>query len=99
MLHPHTYTGPFRLAENGTVVELYEHAWNRLSSMLYIEAPTGVGFSWSADSSKYAANTDASASLDNYEALLNFFDVFSDFTSQPVRTAVACTTLTPSPTA
>ena len=79
-----TEHGPFRLSENGTVVELYEHAWNRLSSMLYIEAPTGVGFSFSANASKYAENTDASASLDNYEALLNFFDVFTDFAVQPV---------------
>ena len=47
-------------------MELYDYSWNQQTSMLYIEAPTGVGFSWSADKAKYASNTDESASLDNY---------------------------------
>jgi len=78
-----TEHGPFRLTGNGTTMELYDYSWNQQTSMLYIEAPRGVGFSWSSDPAKYASNTDSSASLDNYETLLNFFDVFTDFATQP----------------
>ena len=74
-----TEHGPFRLADNGTRAEPYPHSWNRHASMVYFEAPTGVGFSHSANKTRYATNTDAQASLDNYYALLNFFAVFERF--------------------
>ncbi len=41
-----TEHGPFRLQDNTTVIN-YDYSWNRISSMLYLEAPTGVGFSYS----------------------------------------------------
>ena len=45
-----TEHGPFRLSEAAEPVpELYEYSWNRNASMLYIEAPVGVGFSWAED--------------------------------------------------
>ena len=43
--------------------------------MLYLEAPVGVGFSYSDDKSDYKTNDDQTA-LDNVEAMNSFFDAF-----------------------
>jgi serine carboxypeptidase-like clade 2 len=73
-----TEHGPFRLAQNGTVVEPYEYSWNRRASVLYVEQPSGVGLSWSADEAHYVTN-DAQASMDNLLFLKSFFGVFPSF--------------------
>ena len=73
-----TEHGPFRLANNGTVVEPYEYSWNRKASVLYVEQPSGVGLSWSADEAHHATN-DEQASLDNLLFLKAFFAVFQSF--------------------
>jgi len=80
-----TEHGPFRLKKNGTglpAVELYEYSWNKIASILYVEAPSGVGFSWSEDAEHYNTN-DNQTSRDNYEMLLSWFDVFSSFKKNP----------------
>ena len=59
-----TEHGPFRLADNGTTVELYEYSWNKKASVLYVEQPSGVGLSWSADQAHHSTN-DEQASADN----------------------------------
>eukprot|EP01061_Rhynchopus_euleeides_P003466 TRINITY_DN12714_c0_g1_i1.p1 TRINITY_DN12714_c0_g1~~TRINITY_DN12714_c0_g1_i1.p1 ORF type:complete len:473 (+),score=213.43 TRINITY_DN12714_c0_g1_i1:37-1455(+) len=76
--------GPFRLVKNesgpgGYAPELYPYSWNRIANVIYVEAPAGVGFSLSADSSKYKNITDAQSSYDNFLFLQSFFKVFSTF--------------------
>jgi len=80
-----TEHGPFRLevdaeGKNPKPV-LYNNSWNQHASVLYIEAPAGVGFSFATDKAKYNNITDAESSLDNYNFLVAWFDCFAEFKS------------------
>lgn len=74
-----TEHGPFRPTPNGGVVQ-YEHSWNRVANMLYVEAPAGVGFSKSDDKSDYYTDDQKTAS-DNYAFLVNWFKLFPEYRS------------------
>mmetsp|Transcript_33607 Transcript_33607/g.78740 ORF Transcript_33607/g.78740 Transcript_33607/m.78740 type:complete len:465 (+) Transcript_33607:2-1396(+) len=73
-----TEHGPFRLANNGTKVVPYKYSWNRRASVVYVEQPSGVGLSWSADEAHYVTN-DEQSSMDNLLFLKAFFEVFPQF--------------------
>lgn len=53
-----------------------EYRWNAKVNMLYIEAPVGVGFSYST-SSNYACDDDRTAN-ENRAAVENFFVKFPE---------------------
>ncbi len=67
--------GPFRL--NGSTVpptlEEFELSWTAVANMLYLEAPVGVGFSYSDDPARDYACTDDTAAIDNLHALEAFY--------------------------
>ena len=73
--------GPYRLSPNGSQVNLNPYSWNRIASMIYLESPSGVGFSYSNKSTGYNSTDSKSAHM-NYLFLINFFKVFTDFTKQ-----------------
>jgi len=79
--------GPFRVVYNGTgnaTLERFEYSWNRLVTTVYVEAPCGVGFSYSSASdtaSDYNA-TDDTAATDNLAAVEAFFEKFPDLKSR-----------------
>ena len=91
MCEPHR---PFRLADDGAggyAPELYEYSWNKRANVLYIEAPTGVGFSFSSNASKYENITDAESSMDNFRFLENWFECFDSFSTNDFYiTAESC---------
>jgi len=64
-------------------VFLNEYAWTQDSSVLYLESPKGVGFSYcdAAKSSSQCVNTDESTAFDAYEFLVNFFAAFPEYKS------------------
>lgn len=70
--------GPFHLRPGGK--ELYEnpYAWNKVANVIYLEAPAGVGFSYSTDSSDYTTDDDTT-SHDNLLAVRSFFDKFPEW--------------------
>ena len=70
--------GPFRLQENAEGVNDYEWSWNKVASIIYLESPSGVGFSYSNKSSGYNCTDDKTA-MENYLFLVAFFNVFTDF--------------------
>ena len=57
------------------------YSWSRNSSMLYIESPAGVGFSY-CDYSPCASN-DTSTAEDAYDAVTGFFAGFPEHKSAP----------------
>ena len=65
-----TEHGPFRLENTtaGIVPVTYAYSWNRIANVLYVEMPSGVGFSHSTDASKYFNITDTHAAADTVAA-------------------------------
>ena len=71
--------GPFRINETDpTKLVPFEWTWARNANMLYLEAPVGVGFSYSDDpSADYKCNDDTAAE-DNLHAVESFFKKFPE---------------------
>lgn len=68
--------GPFEIQADLTL-KSREYRWNKLVNMLYIEAPVGVGFSYS-DNGNYQCDDDRTAT-ENKEAVETFFSMFPEF--------------------
>jgi len=66
--------------KSGGVPRLFYNkwGWTQMASMIYLESPKGVGFSYCDKPSK-CHNTDESTAIDNHEFLVNFFKGFSEF--------------------
>jgi carboxypeptidase C (cathepsin A) len=77
-----TEHGPFRTAPNGGL-EYFPFAWNTLANTLYVEAPAGVGFSYSNDPSDYTTG-DAQTAQDNFVAIQQFLIRFPHLTANPL---------------
>ncbi|KAL5463745.1 hypothetical protein EMCRGX_G032672 [Ephydatia muelleri] len=58
------------------VLNLY--AWNRIANMIFLEAPAGVGFSYSNTPSDYITNDNKTAQ-DNYNFLLKWFAAYPEY--------------------
>jgi len=71
-----TEHGPFRITANQTV-ELNPYSWNKLANVLYVEAPVGVGFSYSVNTVPNLG--DNSTLEDNYQFLLKWFAAFPEY--------------------
>ncbi|KAK9090013.1 hypothetical protein Sjap_023190 [Stephania japonica] len=82
--------GPFR--PSGEVLVRNEHSWNKVANMLYLESPIGVGFSYSTDTSSYAAVGDKITGIkdgfrfvfpliakDNLQFLQNWLEKFPQY--------------------
>lgn len=57
----HTEHGPFRVDPGGNTLSMYEWSWNRIASVLYVESPAGVGFSYSDDPAGLNADDNTTA--------------------------------------
>jgi carboxypeptidase C (cathepsin A) len=69
--------GPFLFYE-GTTLQPNPYAWNLNASMIYLEAPAGVGFSVLGDLANNSTN-DYITAHDNLMALLQWFDKFPEY--------------------
>ncbi|KAL8592855.1 hypothetical protein ACOMHN_050683 [Nucella lapillus] len=72
-----TEHGPFRVQHDGATLLDNPFSWNLVSNMLYLEAPAGVGYSYS-DDGNYTTD-DNMVAHDNYLALKDFFRKFGAF--------------------
>jgi len=70
-----TEHGPFQVKPDGKTLEANNMTWNKLANIMYIEAPAGVGFSYSNDHSDYHVG-DWRTADDNYKAILQFLARF-----------------------
>ena len=69
--------GPYRIGPDGASVTYNPYSWNNVANMIYLEAPAGVGFSYSMD--KNYKTDDDQVSYDNFLALKNFFQKFPEY--------------------
>lgn len=62
-------------------VFLNPYAWTNSATMLYLESPKGVGFSYceGATRNSECVNTDESTAQDAYEFLVNFFNAYPEY--------------------
>jgi len=71
--------GPFRFDPTApSKLIRFNYTWAKKSNMLYLEAPVGVGFSYSDDPTDYNC-TDDSTAQDNMHAVEKFYDLFPEF--------------------
>lgn len=59
-------------------------SWNRFATVVWIEQPAGVGFSFSSHPSDYESYNDTVAALDNAAYLTAFFAAFPQYASLPL---------------
>jgi len=69
--------GPFLVNRDGRSFTENPWSWNKVSNVLYIESPVGVGFSYS-DDNNYHMNDEKTA-IDNANALDHFLQKFPEF--------------------
>lgn len=75
-----TENGPLTMNGDGTL-SLNEGRWSQVANVLYLESPVGVGFSyWPGQPLPWAAN-DTSTAQDSTEALLAFYALCPQFSS------------------
>ena len=71
--------GPFRINDTDpTQLYHFDYTWAGLANMLYIEAPVGVGFSYSDDKSDYPKCNDDNTALDNLAAVEKFYQLYPE---------------------
>ncbi|CAI4224220.1 unnamed protein product [Auanema sp. JU1783] len=73
--------GPYTCDKDGKTLNKNPYSWNKLASVVYIESPAGVGFSYALDGN--ITTNDDQTSLENYEAVKEFFRRFPKFRHQP----------------
>ncbi|CAE7624272.1 CTSA, partial [Symbiodinium microadriaticum] len=69
--------GPFEVESDYKTLSLRPYRWNSIVNMLYIEAPVGVGFSYS-DNNDYRCNDDRTAT-ENRAAVEAFYAMFPEY--------------------
>ena len=55
------------------------NTWAKIANMLFIEAPVGVGFSYSTKGKEDYVTNDTRTAADNLQFLLNFFSAYSEY--------------------
>ncbi|CAJ0959782.1 unnamed protein product, partial [Mesorhabditis belari] len=73
--------GPYVANLDGKTLRKNEYSWNKLASVVYIESPAGVGYSYSNNGN--ISTNDDQTSAENYEAVKTFFKTFPQFRNQP----------------
>jgi carboxypeptidase C (cathepsin A) len=74
-----TEQGPFRPNKDLTL-EYNPYSWNTIANMVFIEAPCGVGFSYSSDGTGDDYHTDdKQTATDNYLLIQEFFKRFPQY--------------------
>ena len=70
--------GPFQPTRNGSL-DMNEFSWNKAANVIYLESPSGVGFSYSNTKSDYDNPGDASTAKDVVTFLVEFLKAYDQF--------------------
>jgi len=79
-----TEMGPFATHNKDLTLSMNPYAWNSIATMVFIEQPCGVGFSYSDEEDPLAAGgdyitDDAQAKKDNYALIQAWLDRFPEY--------------------
>ena len=75
--------GPFVAQADGGLA-LNPYSWNKHLTVVYIEQPAGVGFSWSSEPADYERYDDDVAASDNAAFLSAFFAMYPQYQGLPL---------------
>ncbi|XP_062163813.1 serine carboxypeptidase-like 35 [Alnus glutinosa] len=73
--------GPFLVGKNGNQLNLNKFSWNKVANMLFLEAPVGVGFSYTNNSKDLSVLGDRITAEDSHAFLIGWFKRFPSFRS------------------
>ncbi|GLJ12297.1 hypothetical protein SUGI_0188230 [Cryptomeria japonica] len=71
--------GPFRVNPDCRTLSVNPYAWNQVANTLFLEAPAGVGFSYSNTSADYKENGDKRTAEDSFAFLVKWFERFPQY--------------------
>ncbi|KAK8660263.1 hypothetical protein V6N13_051195 [Hibiscus sabdariffa] len=79
--------GPFNFQEGkpkGSLPSLHlnPYSWSKVSNIIYLDSPVGVGFSYSRNTSEYTIG-DLQTAADTHAFLLKWFGLYPEFVSNP----------------
>ncbi|XP_039165177.1 serine carboxypeptidase-like 20 [Eucalyptus grandis] len=79
--------GPFNFQagkSNGSlpILQLNPFSWSKVSNIIYLESPCGVGFSYSNNPRNYATG-DLQTASDTHAFLLKWFELYPEYLSNP----------------
>uniref|UniRef100_A0AC34FVJ7 Carboxypeptidase n=1 Tax=Panagrolaimus sp. ES5 TaxID=591445 RepID=A0AC34FVJ7_9BILA len=69
--------GPYQINSNGKTLRKNPNSWNNFASIVYIEAPAGVGYSYATDGN--ITTSDDLTTEENYEGIKQFFKKYPYF--------------------
>ncbi|KAJ8747904.1 hypothetical protein K2173_012794 [Erythroxylum novogranatense] len=78
--------GPFNFQEqakgNLPTLQINPYSWSKVSNIIYLDSPCGVGNSYSKNQSKYKTD-DLQTASDTHSFLLKWFELYPEFLSNP----------------
>lgn len=79
--------GPFNFEaakSDGSLPQLHlnPYSWSKVSNIIYLDSPAGVGYSYSKNRSDYRTG-DLKTALDSHIFLLKWFELYPEFLSNP----------------
>ncbi|KAJ9176109.1 hypothetical protein P3X46_011456 [Hevea brasiliensis] len=79
--------GPFNYEEGQPkgslpILHLNPYAWSKVSNIIYLDSPCGVGLSYSTNTSKYTTD-DWHTAADTHTFLLKWFELYPEFINNP----------------
>ncbi|CAJ0607072.1 unnamed protein product [Cylicocyclus nassatus] len=69
--------GPFKVSDYGANVYANEYSWNLFANVLFVESPSGVGFSFNTNGN--VSTNDDDVAQHNYNAFVNFLEKFPEY--------------------
>ncbi|VDM75657.1 unnamed protein product [Strongylus vulgaris] len=69
--------GPFKVSDYGANVYANEYSWNLFANVLFIESPSGVGFSYNTKGN--VTTNDDDVAQHNYQAFVDFLEKFPEY--------------------
>ncbi|XP_016504046.1 serine carboxypeptidase-like 20 [Nicotiana tabacum] len=79
--------GPFnfelgKTSESLPILHNNPHSWSKVSSVIYLDSPVGVGFSYSGNESDYKTG-DLKTASDTHSFLLKWFEIYPEYLKNP----------------